>query len=155
YRLGYYALDPGVENKLETKNLATDFSQAMALDTPSSTAVLFHATVTPPAGNGQKIQVNFAIDPHTLGYAEKEGGAQQASLGCAVVAYTEKGSKVRDEINNMTGKVKAEEFPKLMRSNFPCTCTIELKPGKYQLRLGVVDKISKQMGTTTASVTVP
>lgn len=157
YRLGYYALDPSLENKENesTKKLAADFSQALALDTPSSTAVLFHATVMPPAGSGQKLQVNFAIDPHTLSYTEKEGGVQQASLGCAIVAYTEKGSKVRDEVNNLVGKVKAEEFPKLMRSNFPCQCTIELKPGQYQLRLGVVDKISKQMGTTTASVTVP
>jgi VWFA-related protein len=155
YRLGYYALDPGFESKEEAKRLSADFSQALMLDTPSSTAVLFHATVTPPSGSGQKVQVNFAIDPHTLSYTEKEGGAQQASLGCAIAAYNEKGSKVRDEINNLVGKVKAEEFPKLMRSNFPCTCTIDLKPGKYQLRLGVVDKISKQMGTTTASVTVP
>ncbi|HEY6348439.1 MAG TPA: VWA domain-containing protein [Candidatus Angelobacter sp.] len=154
YRLGYYALDPGVESKEEAKMLAADFSRALALDTPSSTAVLFHATVTPP-GSGQKLQVSFAIDPHTLSYAEKEGGAQQASLGCAIVAYTERGSRVKDEINNLVGKVKAEEFPKLMRSSFPCTCTIDLKPGKYQLRLGVVDKISTQMGTATASVTVP
>lgn len=157
YRLGYYALDPRLENKdkEDSKKLAADFSHALALDTPSSTAVLFHATVAPPAGNGQKLQVNFAIDPRTLSYTEKEGGAQQASLGCAIAAYTEKGSMVRNEINNVVGTVKAEEFPKLMRSNFPCQCTIELKPGKYELRLGVVDKNSKQMGTTTASVTVP
>src|SRR5579864_1901168 len=154
YRLGYYALDPAIESKEEAKKLSADFSQALALDTPSSTAVLFHATVMPPLG-GQKLQVNFAINPHTLGYTEKEAGAQQANLGCAIVAYTEKGSRVRDEVNNVVGKVKAEEFPKLMRSNFPCTCTIDLKPGKYQLRLGVVDKTSKQMWTTTASVTVP
>jgi len=153
YRLGYYALDPGTESLEDAKKLGAEFSQALALDTPSSTAVLFHATVTPPSG--QKVQVNFAIDPHTLNYMEKEGGTQQANLGCAVVAYTEKGSRVRDEVNNLVGKVKAEEFPKLMRSNFPCACTIELKPGKYQLRLGVVDKVSRKMGTTTAYVTVP
>lgn len=157
YRLGYYALDPRLESKdkEDSKKLAADFSHALAVDTPSSTAVLFHATVAPPAGNGQKLQVNFAIDPRTLSYTEKEGGAQQASLGCAVAAYTEKGSMVRNEINNVIGTVKAEEFPKLLRSNFPCQCTIELKPGKYELRLGVVDKNSKQMGTTTASVIVP
>lgn len=157
YRLGYYALDPRLESKdkEDSKKLAADFSHALTLDTPSSTAVLFHATVAPPAGNGQKLQVNFAIDPRTLSYTEKEGGAQQASLGCAIAAYTEKGSMVRNEINNVVGTVKAEEFPKLLRSNFPCQCTIELKPGKYELRLGVVDKNSKQMGTTTASVTVP
>jgi hypothetical protein len=156
YRLGYYALDPDLESKEkeDARKLGADFTQALALDSPSFTAVLFRATVTPPAA-GQKVQVNFAIDPRTLKYVEKENGAQQASLGCAVVAYTQKGSLVRDEINNLVGKVKAEEFPKLLRSQFPCQCTIDLKPGKYLLRLGVVDKTSKQMGTTEASVTVP
>lgn len=154
YRLGYYALDPAIESKEDAKKLAADFSLALALDTPSATAVLFHAAVAPPAA-GQKLQVNFAIDPRTLSYTQKEAGTQQANLGCAIAAYSEKGSLVRSEINNLVGKVKAEEFPKLMRSNFPCTCTIELKPGKYQLRLGVVDKVSNQMGTTTASITVP
>ena len=157
YRLGYYALDPRLESKdkEDSKKLAAEFSRALVLDTPSSTAVLFHATVVPSAGSAQKLQVNFAIDPRTLSYTEKEGGAQQASLRCAIAAYTEKGAMVRNEINNLVGTVKAEEFPKLLRSNFPCQCTIELKPGRYQLRLGVVDKNSKQMGTTTASVTVP
>lgn len=156
YRLGYYALDPMLESrqKEDAKMLGAEFTQALMLDTPSSTAVLFHATVQPPVA-GQKVQVNFAIDPHTLTYREKEHGAEQADLGCAIVAYTGKGAMVRNEINNVVGTVKAEEFPKLLRSNFPCQCTIELKPGKYVLRLGVVDKISKQMGTTTASVAVP
>jgi VWFA-related protein len=156
YRLGYYALNPGLEarEKEDSKKLGEEFSQALALDSPSSTAILFHATVTPPVAGGQKVTVNFAIDPHTLAYTEKDG-AQQASLGCAIMAYSGKGSMVRNEINNVMGKVKSEEFSKLMQSNFPCQSTIELKPGQYTLRLGVVDKTSKVMGTTTASVTVP
>ena len=154
YRLGYYALDPNLESNEDVKKLGAEFTQALMIDSPSSTAVLFRATVQPPVA-GQKVQVNFAIDPRTLSFTEKEGGTQQASLGCAIVAYSEKRSLVRNEINNVVGKVKAEEFPKLMRSNFPCQCTIDLKPGKYVLRLGVVDKVSRQMGTTTASVAVP
>src|SRR5262249_22384966 len=157
YRSGYYALDPNLESrqKEDAKTLAAEFTRALAMDSPSSTAVLFRATVVPPPSSGQKVQVNFAINPHTLSYTEKESGTQQANIGCAIAAFTEKGSLVRDEINNVIGKVKAEEFPKLRRSNFPCQCTIDLKPGKYVLRIGVVDKTSRQIGTTTASVVVP
>jgi hypothetical protein len=136
--------------------LGAEFTQALALDSPSSTAVLFHATAMPAAGSGgQKVTVNFAIDPHTLSYTEKEDGSRQANLGCAIVAYTAKGSMVRNELNNVVGTVKAGQFAQLMQSNFPCQCTIELKPGQYTLRLGVLDKKSMQMGTTTASVSVP
>src|SRR5262249_15970878 len=132
-----------------------EFTQALALDTPSLTAVLFKATVVPPGGSGQKTEVNFTIDPHTLAYTEKEQRSQQASLGCAIVAYSEKGSLVKYEINNLGGKVGAGDFSVLMRTNLPCRCTIDLKPGRYKLRLGVVDKTSKQIGTTTAAVIVP
>lgn len=155
YREGYYALNPDVEShaKEEPKKLAAEFSDALAFGSPSSTAILFHATTSTPAG--QKITVNFAIDPHTLSYIEQPDGAQQASLGCAIVAYTGKGSMVRNELNNVVGKIKAADFPKLMQSNFPCQCTIDLKPGQYMLRLGVLDKNSALMGTTTAPITIP
>ena len=56
----------------------------------------------------------------------------------------------------MVGRISSgEEFPELMRSHFPCQCTIDLEPRKYVLRLEVVDKVSKRMGTATASVAVP
>lgn len=152
FRQGYYALNPEAD-KEDAKRLSADFSQALAFDAPSSTAIPFHATVAPPA-SGQKLAVQFAIDPHSLSYSQLENGAQEANLGCAVVAYSGKGSMVRNEINNLTGKVKAENFPALMQSQFPCQCAIDLKPGKYTLRLGVVDKISRHMGTATASVTI-
>lgn len=155
YREGYYALNPDVESrdKEDPKKLGVEFTDALALSSPSSTAILFHATAAPPA-SGQKLTVNFAIDPHTLSYIEQPDGAQQASLGCAIVAYTGKGSMVKHELNNVVGKVKSTDFPKLMQSNFPCQCTIDLKPGEYTLRLGVLDKNSTLIGTTTAAVTV-
>jgi VWFA-related protein len=156
YRLGYYALDPDLESKSHegTKQLAAEFTSALALDVPSSTSVLFQADVVPPQRSGETTIVHFRVDPRTLGYREKPGG-QQADLGCAIAAYTEKGSFVKYQMSNVAGTVKNEDMPRLMNSNFPCQCSIDLKPGRYRLRLGVLDKISKQMGTLSAPVTVP
>jgi VWFA-related protein len=154
YRQGYYALDPGTQNKEAEKTLARIFSNALSLDMPSATGVVFRAGVAQPP-KAQQVTVSFAIDPHTLSFQYKSGG-QEVEVSCAVAAYSEKGQLVKEEITNMTATVKADDFEKMMKGQqFPCKRTIELKPGSYNLALGVVDRNSRLMGTTTAWVKVP
>jgi VWFA-related protein len=154
YRQGYYALNPGEQKKEGQNSLAKRLSQALSPDAPASTGVMFQAGVVPPPAKAP-VMVNFAIDPHTLAFERRADGLVHANLSCAVVAYSEKGSLVKKEINSVTAALKSEEFEKLMQGYFPCKRTIELKPGHYNLTLGVVDERSGLMGTTTASVTVP
>jgi hypothetical protein len=121
---------------------------------PASTGIIFQAGVVPPAGKSP-VTVNFAIDAHTLAFDRRADGLAHASLSCAVVAYSDKGSVVKKEINSITAALKTEQFEKVMQGYFPCQRTIELKSGHYKLTLGVVDERSGLIGTTTASVTVP
>jgi hypothetical protein len=62
---------------------------------------------------------------------------------------------VGNQIHNVVGTVKVAEFSQFMQASFPCQCALDLKPGHYTLRLGVVDKTSTMIGTATATVTVP
>ncbi|HZI58541.1 MAG TPA: VWA domain-containing protein [Verrucomicrobiae bacterium] len=156
YRQGYYALDPGVVNKDAEKAMAKTFSDSLSLDAPSATAVVFRAGITPPSDKAQQVTVNFAIDPHTLAFQHKEGGLESATISCAVAAFSEKGLLVKEEITNMTATIKADDFETMMKGQqFPCKRTIDLKPGSYNLTLGVVDRNSRLIGTTTAWVKVP
>ena len=155
YRQGYYALNPGEQKKDSEQDLASSLSDALGADMPAATGVLFQAGVLPPATRKDQVVVNFAIDPHTLAFERKADGLAHASLSCAVVAYSDKGSPVKKEINSVTAALKADAFEKVMQGYFPCKRTIELKSGHYNLTLGVVDHTSRLMGTTTASVTVP
>jgi VWFA-related protein len=156
YRQGYYAIDPGMQGKETEKALARTFSDAMSLDSPSATGVVFRAGIAPPSGNEQKVTVNFAIDPHTLGFERKDDGLQHIMVSCAVAAFSEKGSFVKEEVSNVTAAMKADEFEKMMKGQqFPCKRAINLKPGNYNLTLGVVDRNSRLIGTTTAWVKVP
>lgn len=155
YRRGYYAVDPALATKEEdSKKMVEEFSRSLALDVPSATAVLFRAVLTSPVDNNNKVVVNFAIDPHTLAFSE-QSGVHHASLSCAAVVFTEKGSLVKDTMSTINAPIASANFQKLLDSTFPCHTTVELKPGKYWMRLGVIDRSSRLMGTTTASVTVP
>jgi hypothetical protein len=156
YRQGYYAIDPGTPaSKKDSEKLARDFSQALGLDSPASTGVIFLAGVEHPSASAKPVTVNFAIDPHTLAFEHKDDGLQHIMVSCAVAAFSEKGSLVKEEISNVTAAMKADEFEKMMKGQqFPCKRTIDLKPGSYNLTLGVVDRNSRLMGTTTAWVKV-
>jgi len=75
YRQGYYAIDPGMpQTKKDSEKLARDFSQALSLDSPASTGVIFLAGVERPTESSKPVTVNFAIDPHTLGFERKDDG---------------------------------------------------------------------------------
>jgi VWFA-related protein len=155
YRTGYYALDPGAPGKDAEKTLSRNFSEALSLDSPGATAVVFHAGVTPPSAKAAPVTVSFAIDPHTLAFQHKDDGLEHAQISCAVAAYSDKGTLVKEEITSMTAAMKADEFDRMMKGQqFPCKRTIELKPGSYNLTLGVVDRNSRLIGTTTAWVKV-
>ena len=157
HRTGYYASDPSAEapEAADIKKLSADFARALSWDAPNATAVLFRATVVPGATQKDKLLVNFAIDPRTLKFDETPDGVQHARVSCALLAYSAKGSMVREELNNMTAKVQPEQFPKLMNATFPCQITTQLNSGKYTLRLGVTDRAGRRVGTTTATVVIP
>jgi VWFA-related protein len=158
YRQGYYAFDPNAKNKDKDadKTLTKTLSDALSLDSPSATAVVFHAGVAPPSDKVQKVTVSFAIDPHTLSFEHKDDGLEHALVSCAVAAYSDKGAPVKQASTTMTAAMKADEFQTMMKGQqFPCKQTIDLKPGSYNLALGVLDRNSKMIGTTTAWVKVP
>ena len=141
--------------KKDSEKLSKDFSQALGLDSPASTGVIFLAGVERQSTGTQPVVVNFAIDPHTLAFEHKADGLEHAMVSCAVAAFSEKGSLVKEEITNVSAAMKADEFEKMMKGQqFPCKRTIDLKPGSYNLTLGVVDRNSRLMGTTTAWVKV-
>jgi hypothetical protein len=155
YRQGYYAVDPGADKKDSDKELARNLGLSMGLDVPSSTGILFEAGVVAPTAKVRGVTVNFAIDSHYLVFERKDDGLYHASVSCAVAAYSEKGALIKKEINSRTAALKGEEFQKVTQGYFPCQRTIDLKPGRYNLTLGVVDHSSHLIGTTTAAVTVP
>ena len=152
HRQGYYALDPTTGGKDTEKTLGREFSSALSLDAPGATSIQFKAQV---AAVTPKVLVKFAIDPHSLAFSKKDDSHQQAAVSCAVAAYSEKGVFVKQEMNSMNASVKQDDIPRLMQGALGCERSIDLKPGKYSLVLGVVDRSTRLIGTTTAWVKVP
>ncbi len=152
YRQGYYALGPVRGN---TESVTDAFSRAMDRDAPNSTAILFQAGVVMPSAQTQgKTVVNVGIDPHTLAFQKEADELEHARVSCVVWAYPGKGEPVRAE-GNLNAAVKAEVYQQIMRSYFPCQRGLALKPGRYTLRIGVLDEATNLIGTATTQIAVP
>jgi VWFA-related protein len=154
YRDGYYGNSPNM--RFGDHLVSHEFSDALGLNAPSSTGVRFQAAVVPGSQQGiNTITVNFAVDPHTIAFQLGGDNLSRAELNCVVWAYPPKGEPVRAEGGTINAAVKPEVYQEMMKSYFPCHRTLGLKPGRYTLKLGVLDRTSSKIGTTSTQITVP
>jgi VWFA-related protein len=153
HRDGYYGSSPSA--RYAENVVAHQLSDAMSIYAPAATGLVFQAAVLPPSAATQnRMMVNFAIDPHALAFQRGADDLEHASLSCMVWAYAGKGDPVRAE-GTSNAALNADEYRQVMQSYFPCRRALDLKPGRYTLRLGVLDLNSSLMGTATTQITVP
>jgi VWFA-related protein len=152
HRDGYYAISPNT--KYGESIVTQQFSNALSLTAPAATAITFQAAVIPPSDKTQnKLVVNFGIDPHTLSFQRSADDLQHAAVSCVVWAYPSKGDPVRAE-GQTNAALKPDVFQQVMASYLPCSRSLNLKPGPYTLRLGVLDNNSSLIGTASTQVNV-
>lgn len=156
YRQGFFAVEPSNPATLDPKILAIDIGSALDINNPIATALPFQAVIIPPSPqNGNKVQINFGIDPHAIGFQLKDDGLQHASIDCGVRAYTKSGDTLHTQGNTFDAALVPEQYQRVMKMIFPCNQTLELPPGEYLLRLAVRDKTNGLIGTANGSTTVP
>jgi len=154
YRDGYYADNP--LTVFGTDTMSNEFSQALDINSPALTAISFQAAVLPPSPQTQnKMSVVFHIDPHTLAFQSGSDGLEHAELNCVVWAYPRKGDPIRAEGGTITAALPIDDYNKIMKSFFPCQRALDLKPGQYTLRLGVLDRKANLIGTLSTPLSVP
>jgi VWFA-related protein len=156
HRVGYYALDPEKLRKEASDKVAENLSRMLEFDAPAATAVLFQAGVVPPSDKTKnKLLVNFAIDPHSIAFERTSDGMEHARIVCTVWAYGKNKEKPNmSEADITKADLKPDVYQQVMKQYFPCSRTLELKPGAYTLKLGVLDRTTNLIGTTVTTVTV-
>jgi VWFA-related protein len=157
YRLGYYALSPETVNKEESDKVAENFSRSLQMDAPGATAVRFQAGVLPPSDKtNNRVAVIFAIDPHTIAFERRNDGSEHARVSCTIWAYAkDKDKPIMSNGKSVNADLAPDVYQKMMAQYLPCKQELDLKSGTYTLRLGVLDRTTNLIGTTTAQVIVP
>jgi VWFA-related protein len=156
YRLGYFAIDPNTYLNKDATQRAQDFGQALNLDYPVSTALLFRAGILPPSDKTHnKVALNYLLDAHEINFEKQEDGLQHANLDYAVEIYSAKGDPIKTEVTSIAAALKPDAFARVMQTGFPYQKTLDLQPGNYILRLGVRDNRTGLIGTVTGKINVP
>ena len=149
-RPGYYA----VPDPFGSPNIDRTFSLAMQPSAPTSTTLIIKARVLPQEELDKTTQVDILVDVHDLALA---GGAdhRQAPDVMFVAAAWDMNGKPNGSVSaNYRQALSPAELASLMHTGLQVHQEIQLKPGSYQLRLGVVDRLSGKIGTLDVPVTV-
>jgi VWFA-related protein len=156
YRQGFFAVEPTDPAKQDPKILAIDMGSALDINNPIATALPFQAVIIPPSPqNGNKVQINYGVDPRAIAFELKEDGKQHAAVDCGVRAYSKSGETLGTQGSTFNAALAPEQYQRVMTMIFPCNQVLELPPGEYFLRLAVRDKTNGLIGTANGSTTVP
>jgi VWFA-related protein len=149
YRSGYYAIS-------DPSNLKEEPSHAVALamqpNVPVSTQFIMKARVIPPETAGETTQVDIFIDVHDLALTE-ENGQKTPEVYFVAVAWDGDGKRCAS-FSEGFHTVSEAQYESLLRTGLRVHQEMPLKPGWYQLRLGVMDRLSGRIGTLDVPVTI-
>jgi VWFA-related protein len=142
-RPGYYA----VADPFGTSDLDRTFSLAMQPEVPPSTALIIQARVLPPDAPDKPVQVDFLIDMHDLKLLQSADRRVQPNLMFVSAAWDKEGKPQGNVVGNYQQILQPAEMQALMNSGLRLQQQLQLKPGEYQLKVGVVDRLSGKIGT--------
>ena len=114
-----------------------------------TTAAVFKGPV--PKGS---VVVSTLINGASLGFTEKDGTFRN-DLEVLVIATDDKGKSFPTDRNTITLNMKAETASRVRATGFRFISTLDLPPGRYQLRIGAREGNTKKAGSVTYDLEVP
>jgi VWFA-related protein len=144
YRSGYYAVRQPHSAK-ETRDQAATL--AMQPEAPPSTQLIMKARVVPPSEPGQPVVVDMLIDGHALVFTANDQQQKVPEVQFMGVAWDEHGKAAATFSDTLDRPLSPSELQTLLRTGLQLHRSMSLKPGRYQLRLGVMDRLADRIGT--------
>ena len=105
------------------------------------------ASVQPPKGKQKTVKINYIISPSNVTFSDLPENKKHVVVDCMVVAFDKDGKEVAHASDTLDGAIPQAAYDAVMKQGLPANQEIELKPGTYNLRLGVMDHATQQIGT--------
>jgi VWFA-related protein len=147
YRPGYYP------NTNQTAPKVHPLVVALQPGMPPSTMLPITVRVLPPAAAGQKFQINYTIDISAVDFSESADHNRHAALDVLAVAFKKDGTPAAQASNTVQANMTSTQYENALRNGLPVHQEIDLPPGQYELRIGVMDRATQKIGTLEAPVT--
>jgi VWFA-related protein len=144
HRSGYYALtetpgDADADDRL--------LAEAMQRTVPESTTLLMKVQVLPPSGERKSVSIDFAVVTADLEFADAPDQQKNAVVEFSAVALDKNWKTVGVTSKTVDASLRPETYRHVLLAGFPGHLDLEVRPGRYMLRLGVMDRHSQRIGT--------
>ena len=127
---------------------------AMQPGVPPSTVIPLTVEVLPPDTTNKKAKITYTIDIRGIEFADTAERRKRAVIDCISVAFSKEGAPVGQISNTMDATLPVADYEAALRNGLVVPQELELPPGEYILRLGVMDHGSQKIGTVDAPLTV-
>jgi VWFA-related protein len=152
YRRGYYSLpQEAISPEVGVAALRGSLQPGM----PPATSLYLTAKVTAPAQAGKPVRVDYIINPNGVTFSDAQNSTKHAVVDCMVIAYDQEGREVGHASDTLDATIPMNQYDWVLRRGLPANQEIVLKPGAYNLRLGVMDRTSQQIGTLDVPLIIP
>jgi hypothetical protein len=119
-----------------------------------SSAIPLTVVVLPPDGVSPKTRIDYRIDVNGIDFAETADHRKRAIVDCITVAFSKEGKPIGQVSNTLDVSLPPADYDATARDGFPVHQELDLPPGTYVLRLGVMDHASQKIGTLDAPLAV-
>jgi VWFA-related protein len=151
YRRGYYSSPPKAGSSATG---AAALRGALQPGMPPSTMLFLTASVLPPDASHKNVRIQYVVNPNGVTFTDMPEQRKQITLDCIAIAYDKDGKEVGHASDTLDGTIKAAAYETVMNNGIPAQQEMTLPIGAYNLRLGVMDRPSQQIGTVDVPVVV-
>jgi len=122
---------------------------------PPATMVFFTAQVLPPDDKHTDVRITYIVNPNSVTFEDVPDQKKHIVLDCIAIAYDKEGKEVGHASDTLDGAIPVSAYETVMAHGVPAKQDLTLKPGVYNLRLGVMDRVSQQIGTLDVPLVIP
>ena len=153
YRSGYYAVVAKEDSGNQAERMLVS---AMQPTLPESTMLLLRVRVLPPDLEHSAVRIDYAVAAQDLSFTEATdiNKDKNANIEFIAIAWDKHHLNARQVVDTSEVWVGTSAFEEVMLTGFPRHQELELKPGSYTLRLGVIDLNSQKIGTVDVPLTI-
>ena len=152
YRRGYFATEKKELSEEESRQL---FQTAMQPYLPEYTMVLMKVKVVPPDATSKVVRIDYAVNARDISFNDPGDQHQHAVMDFLATAWDKNNQDAGHAGKTVHAALSTQSYAQIMKTGIPLHQELELKPGTYTLRLGVIDRGSQRIGTVDVPVTIP